>query len=196
ELEGIAREVWESTGEMEPVEAFELARRCGLTLRGWMKPEGKREGATLWYPLGARHVRQQGAVRHELSHFVAEDHGLDPHNEEIARYLSGALGLPRRPFLRQLEETDIDLDVLQTLHPHVSGEALIVRATQLLPATAWVWDAGKIARVYGVPSEEAVVAELVDRVLTLEEPCRDGNVRAWPRFDGSWRRVLVVRRAA
>src|SRR5699024_535980 len=131
-------------------------------------------------------------VAHELGHWLLEDVGLDPDDERSARYLAGALMLPRAPFLRDVQRTDYDLDELQALHPNASAEMIVCRITQVRSATAWIWDNGKLARVYGVPSDDASIAALVDRVLTLEEPCRDGSARAWPRMDGCWRRVVVV----
>ena len=199
ELEGIALEAWEATGEMLPVEAVELAERLGLECIPWMKSTGRRVGSRLWHPASSLHtrpVRQQGIVRHELAHWLLEDHGHDARDEDAARYLSGALGLPRRPFLADFGRTVLDLDALELLHPHVSAEAIVCRMTQVMPATAWVWDAGKLSRTYGVAEDAASVAELVEQVLTLERPVVEGCVRAWPRIDGAWRRVLVVARAA
>lgn len=195
-LEGIAREAWESTGGILPADAFELAHLCGLECVPWPKTQGALDGDRIWYPLKARPTRQHGTVAHELGHWLAGEHGLNRLAEPIARYLAGALLLPRHPFTIDCQATDYDLDALELRHPNASAEMIVVRMTQVSPATAWVWDNAKLARTYGVPDDGDSVAAIVDRVLTLEEPCLEGPVRAWPRFDGRWRRVLVVKRAA
>ncbi len=199
-LEGIAQEAWEGSGSLLPVDPFVLAERLGFDLRPWPKSHGGRDGSTIWYPIpgaGKVHdVRAYGSVGHELGHALAEYHGLDPNDEEVARYLAGALVLPRVPFRLDAERVDLDLDELQALHPCASGQMIVCRMSQVLDATAWIWDSGKLAATYGIPADEDLVRELVDRVLRLEEPVREGPVRAWPRFDRHWRRVIVVRRAA
>lgn len=196
ELEGIARDVHDQTGLDAPIDAFEIAAAMELICKPWMRADGARVGDVVHFPSKARDSRQHGTVAHELGHWLLDFHGHDARNERAARYLAGALMLPRQRFVRDCETTDYDLDELQRIHMHASAEMIVVRMTQVSPATAWVWDAGKLSRVYGVPSDDESIAGLVDRVLTLEEPCREGHVRAWPRFDGQWRRVLVVARAA
>jgi hypothetical protein len=195
-LEGIAREAWESTGEELPIDAIALAQRCGYEVRPWMKAGGSRDGGTIWYPSKARHERQHGTVSHELGHALCEEHGLDSRDEESARYLAGALLLPRRPFLRDVLETDYDLWELERRHPNASGEMIVCRMTQVSPATAWVWDAAKLHRRYGLEADDGEAAGVVDRILSAEKPVTEGPIRGWPAFDGRWRRVLVVRKAA
>jgi hypothetical protein len=195
-LEGIAREAWESTGSLLPVDAFELAWALGVTVVPWRKAGGSREDDTVWYPQKARPVRQHGTVAHELGHWLLEQHRLDARDEASARYLAGALLLPRVPFLADLAATDWDLFELQRRHPNASAEMVVVRMTQVSEATAWVWDAAKLARRYGLDADDSEAAPIVDRVLELERPLAAGPVRAWPVFDGRFRRVIVVRRAA
>lgn len=193
DLEGIAREIHEGTGGLLPVDAFELAELCGLTLRPWSRSCGAYAGDVIRYPGAARLARQQGVVAHELGHFALERAGMED-CEASARYLAGALMLPRAALLRDVQAVGLDLFRLQARHPNASGEMIAARLTQVMPAVAWVWDNGKLARRYGI--DEADVSAFVDRVLALEEPVLDGDTAAWPLFDGPWRRVIVVRRAA
>lgn len=195
-LEGIAREAHESTGGLVPVDAFELAFLCGLELVPWRRSAGALEGDRVWYPVKTRPERQHGTVAHELGHWLLRDYRMDARDEDAARYLAGALMLPRATFVRDLDATNWDLIRLQGRHPNASAEMIVVRMTQVSRACAWIWDAGKLARVYGAPCDDGSVAALVDRVLTLEEPVAEGSVCAWPIFDGRWRRVVVVARAA
>ncbi len=196
DLEGIAREAWEATGEELPVDAFRLARACGFAVEGWTRAQGAIRGTTIRYPIGARETRQHGTVAHELGHALLDYHRVDSRDEDAARYLAGALLLPRRPFARDLTATDWDLFALRARHPNASAEMIVVRMTQVSEATAWVWDAAKLARRYGLEADDAEAIPVVERVLSLEEPVVEGPVLAWPVFDGRWRRVLVVRRAA
>lgn len=196
ELEGIARGVHDQTGIEAPVDAFDIAAAMEIVCKPWMRADGARAGDVVRFPSMARDARQHGTVAHELGHWLLDFHGHDARDERAARYLAGALMLPRQRFLRDCAATDYDLDELQRIHVHASAEMIVVRMTQVSAATAWVWDNAKLARVYGVPSDDDSIAALVDRVLTLEEPCRDGRLSAWPRIDGRWRRVLVVARAA
>lgn len=192
-LEGIAREAWESTGGILPVDAEALANACDYEVRWWAKGDGARSGRVIWAPLKSRPTRQHGRIAHELGHGLLEEHGCDPCDEEAARYLAGALLLPRTPFLSDVRESDYDLWELERRHPNASAEMIICRMTQVSPAVASVWDGGRLHRSYGGGPEDA---EIVDRVLALEQPINDGAVRAWPVLDGVYRRVLVVRRAA
>lgn len=194
-LEGLAREIHDATGIEPPVDAFVLAEACGVVVRPWSRADGMRIGDEVHYPVRARLVRQHGVIAHELGHWLLERDGKDPRDEASADYLAGALLLPRAAFLRDLAETDWDLFALQLRHPNASAQMIVVRMTQVSPATASVWDAGKLHRVYGEHDVEEA-RRVVDLALELEEPIEVGEVRAFPVLDGAWRRVLVVRRAA
>jgi hypothetical protein len=193
-LEALAREIHESTGGLLPVDAIELATLCGCEVVPWRKAEARLDGNRIWYPQKARHTRQHGSVCHELAHWALRDAGMDWQDEEAAKYLGGALLLPRAAFLRDLEGTGWDLFGAMASHPNASAEAVAVRMCQVSPATtAAVWDSGKLHRSYGLALD---AADLVDRVLTTEQPETDGELRGWPIIDGRWRRVVVVHRAA
>ncbi len=190
-LEGIARDVHEQTGVVAPVDALELAQLCGFELRPWGRAHGALVGETIRYPIKARETRQHGIVAHELAHWRLRSVGEDDADEDAARYLGGALLVPREALLADVRSLDLDLFALQSRHPNASAELVAARLTQVMPATASVWDHGKHARSYGGADHEAA-RTLVDRVLTTERPERDGDLRAWPVFDGHWRRVIVL----
>lgn len=197
-LEGIAREIHD-LGIEPPVDAFVLAGLCGVDLRPG-PGKGSRTGDRITYPSHARPVRQHGVVAHELGHWLLERAGQDASDEPAARYLAGALMLPRAHFLADVAATDWDLFALQERHPNASAEMIVVRLTQVSEACASVWDQGSLTRHYA--SADWLVdldadRELVSRVLACETPLRPENeVAAWPIFSGRERRVIVVRRAA
>lgn len=197
DLEGIARDIHDSTGDVLPVDAFELAHLCGLELRAWGNASGglDLDGGVIRYPSRARLVRQHGVIAHELGHWALAQAGEDHTAEWAARYLAGALMLPRAAFLADAWACDWDLDELRVRHPHASAEMVVVRMTQVSPATAWVWDDGRVRRTYGASAGEDVEA-IVGRVLASEAPLREGAVRAWPLLEAGHRRVVVVRLAA
>lgn len=196
-LEGIARDIHERTGSILPVCAFNLALWCGVTLRPWMKSKGHfcAETNTISYPVKSRRVRQHGAILHELGHWALLRAGEDHINEWAARYLGGALALPREAFLRDIYDCDWDLFALQERHPNASAQKLAIRMTQVAPASSWVWDDGEVTGRYGLEADDDVSA-FIDRVVRGEEPLRDGIERGWPLLEPGHRRVIVVRAAA
>lgn len=192
-LEGIARDLHDSTGGLLPVDAFRLAQRCGFVLRPWAKGRAElhRHTSTIWYPAKARHSRQHGTIAHELGHYGLWRAGLED-CEESARYLAGAIMLPRSAILADLQRMGLDLFALMTVHPNASGEMIAARMTQVLPATAWVWDCGRLTRQYGLPAP--LPANAVQAALDCEEPVEVDGVVAWPLLDEQHRRVIAVRR--
>lgn len=195
ELEGVALRVH---GELdtERLDAFAIAAQLGVEVRIWAKSHGMRRGDTIFCPspMKVRETRRQGILAHELGHWLLEAFGLDARCETSARYLAGALMLPRERFLRDMASAEYDLGQLLARYPNSSAEMIVVRMTQLSPATAWVWDHGRLARRYGLDEDD--VSDYVDRVLTCEEPVIDGAIGAWPVFDGRWRRVIVLKKSA
>lgn len=191
-LEGIALDIHEGTGGLLPVDAFELADLCGLSVRPWWRAQGALVHDEIRYPARARFVRQHGVVAHELGHWALA-RADEEDCEDSARYLAGALMLPRVPFLRDLAETDWDLTKLRDRHPNASAEMIVVRMTQVSAATAWVWDNGKLARRYGIPAEAP--HDVINEAVMLEGNIDIGPVRAWTMIDRSHRRVLAVQKA-
>jgi hypothetical protein len=193
-LEGIATEILQRTGCPMPIDAFVLAKLCRVRTKPWGKPAALTEADLIRYPIKARNTRQHGSVSHELGHWALRRGGEDDRDEDAARYLAGAFMLPRERFLADLASVDWDLFALMDLHPNASAEMIVVRMTQLSEATASVWDSGHWKRSYGAHDVDGDRL-LVDEVLGHEHAVR-GLVSAYPMFDGSFRRVLCVRRAA
>lgn len=196
-LEGIARELLDELALDAPIDAFTLAARCGCTLRpvGGARASLDPDTLELRYPHRVRLARLHMMICHELGHSLLYRAGLDHRDEAAADYLAGALLLPREAFLRDLAETDWDLPSLQARHPNASAQGIVVRMTQVSPATASVWDAGRLHRVYGDEHDLEEARRLVDLALELEQPVCVNDVRAWPVIDRRFRRVIVVRRA-
>lgn len=199
--EGVARAVHDATGIDAPVDAFVLARACGLRV-----VPGGRGGASLdrgdvLYDIAARPVRQHGLIAHEVAHHVLRLHGeLDP--EPAANYVAGALMLPRRTFDRDLRATAWNLDALRAKHLNCSAEMIARRIVELRDAVVTILDHGKVrTRIYspwlGTPERLRRITplerELVDAALATGEAQRaDELLAAYPLLDGSWRRVIVV----
>lgn len=189
-LEELAAEIHEETGVEVPVDMFVLAEACGVECRPTTSETGFLAGDLLYYPEFVSHVRQQGQTGHELGHWVLRDKGLDPSNERHARYLAGALMLPAVAFTLHMKETGGDLAALRGIHVNASAEMIAVRMTQLGGQTASVWEKGVLLRTYGARDADRDV-ELVMRTLECGQASR-GPTSAYPVFDGTWRRVIVI----
>lgn len=168
ELEGAADEVLEATGTSAPVDAFALARACGFEIRAApdvVRAE-RREDVILLDPR-MRPERQHMQVCHELGHFTLERHGL-PDTEASARYVGGALLMPRRELDRDLTRTAWSIPRLRELHVHASATALAVRITQLRDAVATVLDMGGRRRPWRIVSPWLPESDPRRRVTTFE----------------------------
>lgn len=150
--EGIAADVLEATGcDDPPVDAFELADLCGLSIAPSGRQGAFRRGDSIFLDLKARTVRQHGLVAHELGHWSLER--ADEHDTEVAaRYLAGAFLLPRIAFERDLGQTEWDLRRLRLRHPNASAEMIARRIVNLRDAVTSIWDDGKMARRWGSAS--------------------------------------------
>jgi hypothetical protein len=200
DLEGIARELHDLTGIDCPVDALLFAELCGLMLRakGGDTARVNFEESIIRYPLAVRHSRLHGLIAHELGHWALWRARKNHLHEPSARYLSGALMLPRERFLDDCDRERFDLNVVCALHPNVSAQMASVRMTQVSPATVTIWDCGKLHASYGQYDELDLSTDraLADAVLASERVERDGLITGYPMLDGRHRRVLCVRRAA
>lgn len=148
--EGIAREALEATWTDAPVDAFSLAGALDVEVREYDGPEAFVDlfRRCIYLPRRAmRPERRHGAVAHELGHVLLRDHREDHQNERAARYLAGALLVPRESLDRALRRS-WSIRVLRSLHPNASHEMLARRVAQVRPAVATVIDGGRVtARV-------------------------------------------------
>lgn len=202
DLEGIARSALEETCTEAPVDAFALAHALDVEVREF---PGREAFIDLTRPCiylpsrPAREVRRHGSVAHELGHLLLREHGLDHQDEGAARYLSGALLVPREALDRDLRRGWSVRD-LRARHPNASHEMLVRRVTQLRPAVATVIDGGRVtARVASPWLDTRKVApvrvwelDLVGRALSEGEVLEDGPSVAT--HAGGDRIVAVTRR--
>lgn len=195
-LEGIAQEVHDEIGRMPPVR---LVEALGFEVRWWTRSHAATNGGTIWLPARARPVRVARLAAHELGHQLLARAGENPLDEEAAEYIGLALLLPRQPFELARDASGWDLFELQSRFPHAALSAIAERLVHLSPAYASIWDeAGLTRRVASAEGLDDldVDRELVARVLEHGRPERSPDGDAWPAFDGRYRRVVVVRRAA
>lgn len=205
--EGVASAVHNETGLEAPIDAFDLADHCGLRIEPGPRGTASLDGDVIRYDVSARPVRQHGMVAHETAHHVLRLHA-EPDPEPAARYVAGALMLPRATFDRDLRETAWDLERLRAKHLNCSAEMIARRIVELRDAVVTVLDNGKVrTRVYspwiaewaGAPRLlrlSRVERELVDAALETGEVQREGELlAAYPVFDGVHRRVIVVAEA-
>lgn len=197
--EGVALSVHRGTGVDAPVDAFELADLCGLSLVPDARGGAFLRGEAVHYDGAARHVRQHGLVAHETAHHVLRLHGEDD-PEQAARYTAGALMLPRADFDRDLRRT-WDLRELRAKHLHCSAEMIARRVCELRDAVVTIVDNRKVrARVCSpwlvVPEFGRLTRyerEMVDATHASGEPQHAGELlAAYPFFDGPHERVVVI----
>lgn len=203
--EGIAADVLQSTGcDDPPVDAFELAECTEHEVRFHMKPGACRKGHVIYVDARASGKRQHGLIAHELGHWALV-RGREDNTERGARYLAGALLLPRRAFEEDLREMKWDLEQLRGRHVNASAELIARRVVNLKDAVASVWDNGKLTyrvwspwlpeRLWGRrPSR--IEVKLAAAALESGQVERDQDLlAAWPVFEGGWRRVIVLAEA-
>lgn len=203
--EGIAREALESTCACAPVDAFALADALGLTVRSWPG-----HGALLDYDGASvflttrptRPTRQHGLVAHELGHFLLREH-REPDDEMAARYLAGALLVPREELDRDLRRVGMSILALREKHANASHEMIARRITQLRSAIVTVVDNGIVTARAASPwlpkprlEAPAWEMELARAAVEQGEELRHGQTVATPAITGARRRALVVARAA
>jgi len=197
--EGVARAVHDATGIDAPVSAFELAAAYELRCLADTRGTAYLDGQDVHYDGQARLVRQHGMIAHEVAHYVLQLYGEDD-PEPAARYTAGALMLPRAIFDRDVRSTAWDLEQLRRRHPNTSAEMLARRLTQVREAVVTVLDEGRVTRRISSPwlpgpprRPTPVELDLADAALESGEPQRANDLMAaYPLFDGSHRRVIVV----
>ncbi len=203
EWEAAAEELLDATCTSSPVDAFALAPACGFEVRHRVG-RAERKGNVIYVNVRSRPVRQQMNISHELGHFAHERAGLVD-SEPGAKYIGGALLLPRRDFNRDLTRTAWSLPKLRELHRNVSATAIAVRTTQLRDAVATVIDPRGHKKPWRVWSPwiadrrlrrlSAFERELAERAYEERAEVRgDELCYAFPLVDGppSEHRVVVV----
>lgn len=195
-LEGLARQIHEETGASAPIDTFALAEACGLTLRPWGKAHAQidLDAGAIWYPAKGGADRCQFRVGHELAHAVLVRAGERDDDESDVDYLASCLLLPRVDFLRDLGATGWDLFAMKARHPNASHQAIAARMCALSPASATIWDGGKLHSSYG-PADPESHRQIAAVVLERGEAVR-GELDAWPVFSPGYRRVVCIARAA
>lgn len=193
-LEGVALDVHGRTGfDDPPVDAFDLAGTPSLRMSvKWTNDaHAYRADRCLKIPRDfARYPpRAHGAITHEAAHVLLDDYGITQ-SEPAARYLGAALLAPRRALDRGLR-AGWDLQRLMAQHVNASAELLARRIVDLRHARFAMWDYGRLR--YRIGEAHARERELVGAALETGEAQRENDLDgAWPIFDGSWRRVIVL----
>jgi hypothetical protein len=133
--EGIARDLLERVGADDPpVDAMVLAECWGFAIEHGERRAGvDLAQGLIRLNLSMRSERQHMAVAHELGHFGLARAG-EKDSEDGARYIGGAIMLPRRRFDRDLRETAWSIPRLRAIHSNASAQAIGVRITQLRDA--------------------------------------------------------------
>lgn len=197
--EGIAADLLDATSITAPVDAFLLAHRCNIEVRGGTRLS-RREGNVVYIDATTRRVRTHGVLAHEIGHFALERAG-EPDDEPGARYLAGALMLPRRDFDRDLRQCGWLLTELQARNPNASIEMIARRIVQMRDAVATIIDHGKVRyrsaspwlddpRLGRITKWERALA---DEAVSTGEPAQGGAlVWAVPVIDPPWERVVIV----
>ncbi len=198
EWEGVARAVHDASGASAPVNAFHLARACGLDLIPVIGGGASLIDDQIRFNSAARPTRQHGLIAHEVAHWALRWCHEDD-NERAARFTAGALMLPRSDFDRDLRDTAWDLDKLRARHPNASAEMIARRVVELRDACVAIFDGGKQrSRIVSpwLPESYAKTTrferEAAAACLESGAVVREGLCAAFPVFDGDYKRVIVV----
>jgi Zn-dependent peptidase ImmA (M78 family) len=142
EWEGIAADLGSEIGCNDPpVDAFEIADQCELTIEPADVPTAEidHDRRVIKLNVQMRRERQHMSVAHEVGHFALVRAGL--HNDcPGARYIAGALMMPWAPFDRDLTRTAWAMEALRAAHPNASATAIAVRISQLRDAVVTILD--------------------------------------------------------
>lgn len=201
--EGAAEELLDATATSAPVDAFKLARACGLDVRPWSGRDAALSGETIYVNTRMRPSRQQGRVAHEIGHFALQRAGLED-SEAGAAWVGGALQLPRRELNPDLRRTAWSISKIRSKHLHASAAAVAVRITQLRDAVITILDPRGRKKLWRLPSPwiddprlarvSAWERDLARQAYEAREEVRgDELCYAWPVLeDDSEHRVIVV----
>lgn len=199
--EGIATAALDEASVGAPVSAFALADGLGLEVIAWSGAGAELDFANRVIHVNprARRERRHGLVAHEVGHYVLRRARDD--SEDGARFMSGALLLPRYDFDRDLRRTAWSLIKLRALHPNASAEMIARRIVELRDAVATVIDNGRARVRVASPwltdprlrRTSRWERDLAERALEAGEEVRgDELCYAVPLVEGTWRRVIVV----
>jgi hypothetical protein len=197
DLEGIAERVQDSTGTHEAVDAIELAHLCGLEVVYAPGDRAHVMGRRITVGRDVRLSRIHGLVAHELAHWLLDQHGMES-DEGSARYLSGALMVPRRALDRALKSVGLDLEALRPLHPNASLELLARRVTALRSAAGCVFDRGAFAWRFVTPglrggrSPSKLERIIAERAHSTRVALSGHDACASLAIDGDWVRVVTL----
>jgi hypothetical protein len=141
EWEGVARDLLERAGADDPpVDAFVVADCWGFAIEASPGPSSLDvEARVIRVRASERPERRHMSVAHELGHFGLIRAGL-PNEEDGARYIGGAILLPRSRFDRDLTRTAWSITKLRAIHANTSATAIAVRITQLRDAVCTLID--------------------------------------------------------
>jgi Zn-dependent peptidase ImmA (M78 family) len=205
EWEGVSADLTDEIGYDPPVDAFVVAACCGLQVEAWSRKGAvlDRERATIRVNTAERSTRVHMSIAHEIGHWAQVRAGLAD-EEEGARWIGGAILLPRRAMLADLRRTSWSIDALRELHSNASAEAIAIRIVQLRDAVATVIDNGRVKRRVASPwlaDPRLGRISRWERELAAEALRRGAEVRgdelcyALPLVEGAHERVIVIAEA-
>jgi Zn-dependent peptidase ImmA (M78 family) len=184
------------------VNAIALAQRLGFDVEPWVGrgAELDEHAGVIRANTRARHVRLHGLIAHELGHHLLRIERAD--SEDGARYVAGALMLPRESFDRDLTRTAWSMPRLRALHVNASAQMIATRIVQLRDAVATIIDGKRITtRVHSpwiAPDDRLKRFTKWERELAARALEQGAEVRgdelcyAVPLVDGMHQRVIVV----
>lgn len=197
--EGLAQWLLDETCMEAPISAYRLADACDLEVVSWVGSGAMLDTRSrrIHVNAKARLERRHGLIAHEIGHWLLRE--FDEDSEAGARFLSGALLLPRRTFSRDLRET-WRLSRLKERHPNASAEMIARRIVELREAVVTIIDGRATRRIVSDSINDVRLhrisqweRDLADAALESgSEVEGDGLCYASPIINDSWRRVIVV----
>lgn len=189
DLEQVARDLVDTLALQPPVDALELAKRCGLELR---PGQPRRDGSIIYVPMGRELLAQQWFCAHELGHWALE-RAKERQSEDGASYIAAALLIPKRALELEAKRSYWDLARLSKMFSTASTVTIARRMTFVLEGCAASVHR-PVARPirYGAKHYDyAAELELVERAWKDGE-AREGTANALRVKDARWSRVVAV----